>query len=51
MWFDFNGKYVNFMHTTYRVKFRNLRLGNPSMSVLIVIRTTRCATSSRAASS
>jgi PPOX class probable F420-dependent enzyme len=35
MWFDFNGKYVKFTHTTNRAKFRNLRR-NPSMSVLIV---------------
>ena len=35
MWFDFNGKYVKFTHTTYRAKFRNLQR-NPSMSVLIV---------------
>lgn len=34
MWFDFDGEYVTFTHTTYRAKYRNLQQ-NPSMSLLI----------------
>ena len=35
MWFDFDGEYLTFTHTTYRAKYRNLQ-ANPSMSLLII---------------
>jgi PPOX class probable F420-dependent enzyme len=35
MWFDFDGEFVRFTHTTYRAKYRNLQQ-NPSMSLLVV---------------
>jgi PPOX class probable F420-dependent enzyme len=35
MWFDTEGEFVTFTHTTYRAKYRNLQQ-NPAMSLLIV---------------
>jgi PPOX class probable F420-dependent enzyme len=35
MWFDLDGDYVTFTHTTYRAKYRNLQQ-NPGMSLMIM---------------
>ncbi|MCU1551049.1 MAG: class F420-dependent enzyme [Glaciihabitans sp.] len=35
MWFQFDGKYLRFTHTTKRAKYRNLQ-HNPSMSVSLI---------------
>ena len=35
MWFEYDGEYLRFTHTTYRGKFRNLQ-SNPSMSLLVI---------------
>lgn len=34
MWFEFDGEFVRFTHTTTRQKFRNLQK-NPSMSLMV----------------
>ncbi|GAA3664073.1 PPOX class F420-dependent oxidoreductase [Microbacterium marinilacus] len=35
MWFEFDGEFVRFTHTTKRQKFRNLR-HNPSMALSVI---------------
>lgn len=35
MWFEFDGEYVRFTHTTYRQKYRNLQR-NPSYALSVI---------------
>jgi len=35
MWFEYDGEFIRFTHTSRRAKFRNLQL-NPSMSLSVV---------------